>query len=55
MSRNSLKKIRETLMMSKLELARKANVSPITITSVSDPIILYLFKELVILRCVIIY
>ncbi len=28
---NNLKKYREDLMMSKIELARKANVSPITI------------------------
>ena len=31
MSGNSLKKIRESLLMSKTELARKANLSPITI------------------------
>ncbi len=31
MAKNSLKKIRESLLMSKAELARKANVSPITI------------------------
>jgi DNA-binding XRE family transcriptional regulator len=34
MSRNSLKKIRESLMMSKSELAGKANVSPITIARI---------------------
>jgi len=34
MSNNSLKKIRESLMMSKAELARKANISPITITRI---------------------
>ncbi|MEA3416687.1 MAG: helix-turn-helix transcriptional regulator [Thermodesulfobacteriota bacterium] len=34
MGRNSLKKIRESLLMSKSELARKANVSPITITRI---------------------
>ena len=31
MSANSLKKFRESFLMSKTELARKANVSPITI------------------------
>ena len=31
MSKNSLKQFRESLMISKAELARKANVSPITI------------------------
>ena len=31
MSGNTLKKVRESLLMSKTELARKANVSPITI------------------------
>ncbi len=31
MSKNSLKKIRESFLMSKSELARKANLSPITI------------------------
>lgn len=31
MAKNSLKKIRESMLMSKAELARKANVSPITI------------------------
>ena len=30
-SRNAVKKIRETLLMSKAELARKAGVSPLTI------------------------
>lgn len=34
MSKNSLKKIRESLMMNKSELARKANVSPITISRI---------------------
>jgi len=29
MSKNALKEIRESLMMSKAELARKANISPI--------------------------
>jgi DNA-binding XRE family transcriptional regulator len=32
--RNSLKKIRESLLMSKAELARKAGVSPITISRI---------------------
>ncbi|MBW1887876.1 MAG: helix-turn-helix domain-containing protein [Deltaproteobacteria bacterium] len=31
MSRNSVKEIREELLMSKAELARKAGVSPLTI------------------------
>jgi DNA-binding XRE family transcriptional regulator len=34
MSKNSLKKIRESLMMSKSELSRKANLSPITIARI---------------------
>jgi len=34
MSKNSLKKVRESLLMSKSELAREANVSPITITRI---------------------
>jgi len=34
MKRNSLKKIRESLMMSKSELSRKANISPITIARI---------------------
>jgi len=34
MSGNSLNKIRESLLMSKAELARKANVSPITIARI---------------------
>lgn len=34
MAKNSLKKIRESLMMSKAELARKANVSSITISRI---------------------
>lgn len=33
---NSLKKIRESLLMSKAELARKARVSSITITRIED-------------------
>jgi predicted transcriptional regulator len=36
MSKNSLKKIRESLMVSKSELARKANVSPITIARIEQ-------------------
>jgi DNA-binding XRE family transcriptional regulator len=32
--KNSLKKIRESLLMSKAELAREANVSPITISRI---------------------
>ena len=38
MSKNSLKKIRESLMMSKAELARKANISPVTITRIESDI-----------------
>ncbi|MBL7179508.1 MAG: helix-turn-helix transcriptional regulator [Desulfobacterales bacterium] len=34
MSRNSLKKIRESLLMSRTELARKADVSPMTIARI---------------------
>ncbi len=34
MSANSLKKVRESFLMSKTELARKANVSPITIARI---------------------
>jgi DNA-binding XRE family transcriptional regulator len=36
MSENSLKEIRESLMISKTELARKANISPITITRIEQ-------------------
>ena len=36
MSKNALKEIRESLMMSKAELARKANISPITITRIEN-------------------
>jgi DNA-binding XRE family transcriptional regulator len=36
MSKNTLKKNREALMMSKAELARKANISPITITRIEN-------------------
>ena len=34
MSKNNLKKIRESLMMSKAEFARKANISHVTITRI---------------------
>jgi DNA-binding XRE family transcriptional regulator len=34
MGKNKLKKIRESMLMSKAELARQANVSPITITRI---------------------
>jgi DNA-binding XRE family transcriptional regulator len=34
MARNTLKKTRESLLMSKAELARQANVSPITIARI---------------------
>ena len=36
MGRNLVKKIRESLMMSKAELSRKANVSPITISRIEN-------------------
>jgi len=36
MSQNDLKKIRESLMISRSELARKANISPITITRIEN-------------------
>ncbi|MFC1516017.1 helix-turn-helix transcriptional regulator [Thermodesulfobacteriota bacterium] len=36
MGNNSLKKIRESVMMSKAELAKKANVSPITISRIEE-------------------
>ena len=36
MSKNSVKKIRESLMMSKAELSRKANVSPITLSRIES-------------------
>jgi DNA-binding XRE family transcriptional regulator len=36
MSKNSLKKIRESLMMSKAELSKKANISPITIRRIES-------------------
>ena len=34
MGNNSVKQIREALMMSKAELSRKANVSPITLSRI---------------------
>lgn len=36
MNNNQLKEIRESLMMSKSELSRKANISPITITRIEQ-------------------
>ncbi len=36
MGKNSLKRIRESLLMSKAELAREAKVSPITITRIEN-------------------
>ena len=36
MGNNSLKRIRESRMMSKAELAREANVSPITISRIEN-------------------
>ncbi len=36
MAKNSLNKVRESLLMSKAELARKANVSPITIARIES-------------------
>ncbi|MFZ0485005.1 MAG: helix-turn-helix transcriptional regulator [Desulfobacterales bacterium] len=36
MSPNNLKKIRESFMMSKAELSRKAGISPITITRIEN-------------------
>ena len=36
MTNNSLRKLRESLMISKAELARKANVSPATITRIEQ-------------------
>ncbi len=38
MGRNILKEVRESLLMSKAELARKANVSPITISRIENGI-----------------
>jgi DNA-binding XRE family transcriptional regulator len=36
MSKNSLRKFRESLMMSKTELGRKAGISPITIARIEQ-------------------
>jgi DNA-binding XRE family transcriptional regulator len=36
MGKNTLKEVRESLLMSKSELAREANVSPITITRIEE-------------------
>jgi len=36
MAKNALKKVRESLLMSKSELAREANISPITITRIEE-------------------
>jgi len=36
MSKNRLKVVRESLLMSKAELARKANVSPMTIARIEN-------------------
>ncbi len=36
MSQNALKKIRESLMISRTELARKANLSPLTIARIEN-------------------
>jgi len=36
MRKNSLRKIRESLMISKAELARNANISPMTITRIEN-------------------
>ena len=36
MNKNKLKKMRESLLMSKAELARKANISPITISRIEN-------------------
>ena len=36
MVKNKLKQIRESLLMSKAELAREANVSPITISRIEN-------------------
>jgi DNA-binding XRE family transcriptional regulator len=36
MKKNSLRKFRESLMISKAELARKANISSITITRIEQ-------------------
>jgi DNA-binding XRE family transcriptional regulator len=36
MRKNSLRKFRESLMISKTELARKANISPFTVTRIEQ-------------------
>jgi DNA-binding XRE family transcriptional regulator len=36
MSKNSLKQVRESMLVSKAELARRAKVSPITITRIEQ-------------------
>jgi DNA-binding XRE family transcriptional regulator len=36
MGKNAVKRIRESLMMSKAELSRKANVSPITLSRIEN-------------------
>jgi DNA-binding XRE family transcriptional regulator len=36
MTKNALKEIRESLMISKAELSRKANISPVTITRIEQ-------------------
>jgi len=36
MNQNNLKTIRESLMISRAELARKANISPFTITRIEN-------------------
>ncbi len=36
MNQNALKKIRESLMISRTELARKANISPFTIARIEN-------------------
>jgi len=36
MSKNSLRKVRESLMISKAELSKKANISPVTITRIEQ-------------------
>lgn len=36
MSKNSLRKVRESLMISKAELSRKSKISPLTITRIEQ-------------------
>jgi DNA-binding XRE family transcriptional regulator len=36
MNKNYLKKVRESLMISKAELSRKANISPLTISRIEQ-------------------